>query len=123
MGLLPLTAGVCKDMCTRKASEATDFEDTCKFTSLKWRVSSLMSAIGHIGVLIISPVLTPVVCYRHYKRMKSNPLDVLIFIVVAPILLALKSIRFLLGCLIHPRIAYRAPPQPSHAAAQARPIA
>ena len=114
---LPLTADFAKMTCPR---ETTNDTELVKFTSIAGRIDNLKQTIICLALMIASPVLVVIDACERYKSKKSNPLDVLIVIVVSPIFMLLFSLRCLLGALIHPAIALKyIPPEPTTSSAPA----
>ena len=105
---------------TKYAFEGTRFiqqidkPEHVKFTSIAGRIECLKIALFGLGYTIISPVGAALACKDLYTDKKSNPLDVLIAIVVSPIFILFCSLRCLLGGLLHPAIALKyIPPEPN----------
>ena len=115
---LPLTKDAFEGTCFRMK---IDKPEHVKFTSIAGRIECLMLALLALGYSIISPVCAARHCKDRYTDKKSNPLDVLIVILVSPIFMLLLTLRSLLGALIHPAIAYRmyTPPKPTTSSALA----
>ena len=119
---LPLTTGLAKLGCFREITTRTEAFN--KFTSINGRVECLKHTLIGAGFTIVSPVWAAIKCIPRYRKEKSNPLDLLIAIVTAPIFLLLFTLRSLLGALIHPAIAYRmyTPPKQREQELQAQPL-
>lgn len=75
-------------------------------TACNRRINALMLAILHFTALITHPISLVLISYNHKIYKKSNVLDVLIALVVAPLFLLLGTFRYLLGT-IFPKIVYK----------------
>lgn len=73
------------------------------FLSIKGRIICLACALIVSMVAIGSPIL---IVYLFRKEPKSNLLDFIIALIVAPILLLLLSVRCVLAALIHPNFYF-----------------
>ena len=104
---LPLTRELAKFACFREITSRAEAYN--KFTSINGRVECLKHTIMAAGFTIVGPVYAAINCIPRYQEEQSNPLDLLIAIVTAPIFFLLLTLRSLLGALIHPAIVYRTP--------------
>ena len=90
-----------------KSTERVEVKPPIKFSSVDLRVMSLAMTLFCTLLIIASPFLHAYKCWKH----PSNPLDLVIGLIAAPILYLFASIRCLLGAIIHPGISFKYTPE------------